>query len=643
VDVIRLNLSHVKVGEVEEVFLAIKKAIRRSEMAHHDKKKIALLADLPGPKIRFRLPEPITFRVGEEFIIHFEEVAPSDGGATVYVDNNSLRKALLDSGRGGKGGGRSKIKYNVDTKIVENLLGQVSGPRERRDAYRGMMNEFRTRLSRSESIFVIVGDGEVIMQVSAKGLSVDASSLTCTILTVKGGSSQRAQGGKGAAGSAEPPAPADGDELEADGGASEAPANEVTLKGNKGFTLKGVDLNIPSFTGEDREKLEKLLEAEYKDVGRRVSEPVLAFVALSFAQTADDILKIKEFIERKLRRLGKGAEEARLESPSIIAKIETKKGWENRDFILDVADGIMVARGDLGLQMNIEEVPAIQKKLINLCNKRGKPVITATEMLKTMTESIEPTRAEGTDVFNAILDGSDAVMMSEETSRGMYPLHSIRKMISIAVQAELYFGLSGVSDDLRRAASLLRYQEFLKDDYERVQDNDDRFEQIGKFLDEMMIKGRGLSKSELQTLKWRKDLYKEKWGKSVRQITTNRITQATCTMSEAEDTKCIIAASTSGRTVRMISRLKPNVAIVGAAHDVINTRKLVLSYGVSPICIGKASKSEGTEGIFLKCQRKIMQDEFLSQLHEEGNNVIFTAGTLLGKPGTTDLIHMRKI
>jgi pyruvate kinase len=309
-----------------------------------------------------------------------------------------------------------------------------------------------------------------------------------------------------------------------------------------------------------------------------------------------------------------------------------------------VADGIMVARGDLGLQTEIEEVPAIQKRLIHLCNKRGKPVITATEMLKSMTASIEPTRAEGTDVFNAILDGSDAVMMSEETSRGMYPFHSIRKMVSIAVQAERYFEGHDLPAEQRRAASLLRYQEFLDDDYGRVEENNARFDLIENFLDRVAVKAEPTERRLQRTLAWAKELYKEKWGKSVRQTTTNRITQATCTMSEAEDVKAIIAASTTGRTVRMISRLRPGAVVIGATHDLLNTRKLALSYGVVPVCIGEAAPSEGTEGIFARCQREIVRDPFLGDLFGEGdNNIIFTAGTRMGKPGTTDLIHMRRI
>jgi pyruvate kinase len=151
------------------------------------------------------------------------------------------------------------------------------------------------------------------------------------------------------------------------------------------------------------------------------------------------------------------------------------------------------------------------------------------------------------------------------------------------------------------------------------------------------------TEAETNTLEWRVKLYREKRKKSLKQPTTNLITQATCTMSEGEDIKCIIAASTSGRTVRMISRLRPSMIIIGAAHDILNTRKLIVSYGVLPICIGEADQREKTEGIFVRCQNKRAEDEYLDQLLTRGDMVIFTAGTRLGKPGTTNLIQMRKI
>ena len=626
VDVIRFNLSHPRTDEIESTFLEIKSAILAWERQYGQRKRIALLADLPGPKIRFHFADAVTFKVGQEFTVHFEEERCTDKEATVFVDNLPLKKAFsnLDEIRS-RGNTRSE---GVPT-IVENALGKAFiTRRSQSDSFQEMMNGVRNKIGSNQKVLVVVGDGDVFMKVN----SIDDTKLNCTVVTVKGGQAKKA----------------DKKRVNSRG------MSRIRITGNKGFTLKGIDMDISSFTNEDREKLDKLLDAEYKGFEDEGWEPVIAFIALSFVQSADDVLEIKEHIESKLKIDINGQDEVRLQSPSIIAKIETNKGWENRHFILDVADGIMVARGDLSLQTDIQDVPAIQKKLILLCNKRGKPVITATEMLKSMTDSIEPTRAEATDVSNAILDGSDAVMLSEETAKGKYPFHAIQKMISIAIQAERYFERLDMDEKLRSRTNRLRIQEFLNDDSERVDRNTKRFIDIqteitaGEVLISKSLKSDQEKVELIDKLKWRGVLYKEKWLKSAQQLTTNRITQAACIISESEEVKFIIAATTSGRTVRMISRLRPSVTIVGAAHDIINTRKLAISYGTLPICIGEASEDEGTEGIFTSCRNEITKDEIIKDAYlnlflREPFTVIFTAGTRLGKPGTTDLIQMRQI
>ena len=575
---IRLNLAYIDIDDIENVFLEIKKAILRWERQKIGR-RVAVLVDLPGPKIRFHLNQKIHFNIGNEFKVHFDKEVSTPNAATVYIDDKPLKKAMIELDRSTK---------------VKNLI-RKGQKKKRGNSFKNLMDQIKG----NQKVMVLVGDGEVVLEVIPGKSKTNGAFITCKVVTVK----------------------------------------KPEIEGKKGFTLKGVDVEIPSFTGEDREKLNKLLEAEY--TGKYSKEPVIAFIGLSFTQSEDDILRIKEHIEYKLidtANMDKST--ARLKAPSIIAKIETELGWQNRDYILDAADGIMVARGDLGLQMDIEEVPAIQKKLIQLCNKRGKPVITATEMLKSMTESIEPTRAEGTDVFNAILDGSDAVMMSDETASGKYPFHAIQKMKKIAEEAENYYEMKYIDDDdLRRAANLQRYQEFLKDDYERIDKNSARIREIiGSLSDQIIARN-----EECDSLEWRQRLYQVKLGRSGEQPTTNRITQATCTMSEAEEIKYIIAATTSGRTVRMISRLKPSVMVIGAAHDIINTRKLTVSYGVKPICIGEVPNEEGTEGVFHRCRETVLKVLDLEPSPGEGDMVIFTAGTPLGKPGTTNSIQMRKI
>lgn len=150
----------------------------------------------------------------------------------------------------------------------------------------------------------------------------------------------------------------------------------------------------------------------------------LDLFGLSFVERAEDIIKVKEFARKRGKKI------------NLIAKIERAEAVKNIKSILNVVDGIMIARGDLGVEIPIENVPTVQKKLIYQANLQGRPVITATQMLESMTENIRPTRAEVTDVANAILDGSDAVMLSEETAIGRYPVETVKMMVRIARSIE---------------------------------------------------------------------------------------------------------------------------------------------------------------------------------------------------------------
>jgi pyruvate kinase len=148
------------------------------------------------------------------------------------------------------------------------------------------------------------------------------------------------------------------------------------------------------------------------------------YVAVSFVRSADDIARVKEFMSQRGHNI------------PVVAKIEKHEALEDLDNIVDAADGIMVARGDLGIEIPLEQVPLVQKAIIAKCNRASKPVITATQMLESMTSSSKPTRAEVADVANAILDGTDAVMLSGETARGQFPAESVRTMADIAREVE---------------------------------------------------------------------------------------------------------------------------------------------------------------------------------------------------------------
>lgn len=184
------------------------------------------------------------------------------------------------------------------------------------------------------------------------------------------------------------------------------------LKDLKGINLPGVNVSSPSLTDKDRIDLEFCLE---KGVD---------YIALSFVRKSEDVEELKRIItERGL-------------STPVIAKIEKPEALRNFKSILHVADAIMVARGDLGVEINAEKVPLIQKKIIAACNEAGKPVITATQMLESMILHPRPTRAETSDVANAILDGTDAVMLSGETASGSFPVQAVRTMVKIALDVE---------------------------------------------------------------------------------------------------------------------------------------------------------------------------------------------------------------
>lgn len=184
------------------------------------------------------------------------------------------------------------------------------------------------------------------------------------------------------------------------------------LKNNKGINLPGVKVSAPSLTEKDLQDLQFCLGAD------------IDFVALSFVRTAEDVEGIKRIIYQAGRDL------------PVVAKIEKPEALRSFNKILKVADAIMVARGDLGVEMQAEKVPLIQKKIIQACNASGKPVITATQMLESMIINPRPTRAETSDVANAIIDGTDAVMLSGETASGAHPVEAVETMVRIARDVE---------------------------------------------------------------------------------------------------------------------------------------------------------------------------------------------------------------
>lgn len=283
--------------------------------------------------------------------------------------------------------------------------------------------------------------------------------------------------------------------------------NGGKVSDNKGINVPNVRLSIPFLSERDKSDIKFGVETGFD------------FIAASFVRSARDILDIREF----LASLGNT-------DIKIIAKIENMEGVRNADDILSVSDGLMVARGDLGVEVPLEEIPVIQKDLIKKVYIAGKQVITATQMLDSMIKNPRPTRAEATDVANAIYDGTSAIMLSGETANGLYPVESVRTMARIAERTE----------------SDINY--------------------IHRFSQRNQDRGSDI---------------------------TNAISHATCTTAHDLGAKAIVTVTKSGRTAREISKFRPLSPIVAFSMSPKVCRQMNLSWGVYPLILGeKASTDE---------------------------------------------------
>ncbi|MCH6268890.1 MULTISPECIES: pyruvate kinase [Neobacillus] len=272
--------------------------------------------------------------------------------------------------------------------------------------------------------------------------------------------------------------------------------NSGTLKNKKGVNVPGVSVNLPGITEKDKQ-----------DILFGIEQGV-DFIAASFVRRSKDVLEIRQLLE-----------ENHATHIQIIPKIENQEGVDNIDEILEVSDGLMVARGDLGVEIPAEEVPLVQKSLIKKCNALGKPVITATQMLDSMQRNPRPTRAEASDVANAIFDGTDAIMLSGETAAGLYPVEAVQTMHNIASRAE----------------QALNHKEILSHRSKNTEHN-----------------------------------------------LTDAIGQSVAHTALNLEVKSIITPTESGHTARMISKYRPKAAIVAITADESTCRRLALVWGVYP-------------------------------------------------------------
>jgi len=265
------------------------------------------------------------------------------------------------------------------------------------------------------------------------------------------------------------------------------------IQSRKGINLPSSNLRVPAFTDKDREDLQVGLEEK------------VDFVALSFVRHERDIEPVRRILDEVERR------------PMIIAKIEKPQAVERLDAILAAVDAVMVARGDLGVEMPLEEVPSIQKRIIRVARQTGKPVITATQMLRSMMENPRPTRAEAADIANAVLDGTDALMLSDETAMGAFPMEAVGMLDRIARSTELHMDESHLMEEA---------------------------------VDESLPKGAAA------------------------------ISRAATRLALDLEAAAIVASTSSGSTARLVARFRSPFPVVALTPYVETQRQLSLSWGV---------------------------------------------------------------
>ncbi|AIQ73447.1 MULTISPECIES: pyruvate kinase [Paenibacillus] len=282
--------------------------------------------------------------------------------------------------------------------------------------------------------------------------------------------------------------------------------NGGTIKSKKGVNVPGVNISLPGITEKDTNDILFGIEQD------------IDFIAASFVRKASDVQEIRELLEKN-----------NASHIQIISKIENQQGVDNLDEILEASDGLMVARGDLGVEIPAEDVPLAQKLMIQKCNVAGKPVITATQMLDSMQRNPRPTRAEASDVANAILDGTDAIMLSGETAAGKYPVESVLTMSRIAEKAE---------------SALNHHEIFMK------------------------------QQTAQET------------------TVTEAISQSVAISALDLNAKAIISSTVTGHTARVVSKYRPKAPIIAVTTQERTMRQLSLVWGVTPVFGQVASSTD---------------------------------------------------
>lgn len=330
------------------------------------------------------------------------------------------------------------------------------------------------------------------------------------------------------------------------------------LKSRKGVSAPNAKLTLSAITDKDREDIEFALS---KDCD---------YIAMSFVRSADDIRELRWL----MKHLGTDT--------AVIAKIEMKEALENIENIISVCEGIMVARGDLGVETPAEEVPFHQKRIIALCNAAGKPVITATQMLESMTSNPRPTRAEASDVYNAIIDGTDAIMLSAESASGDYPVRAVEVMSNIANIAEEHLQETTSDIQLPPAPS-----------------EDSSLDQTTEYI-------------------------------------SDAISKATFDISEAIQPTAIVTTSLSGYTTRRVAKERPATPILCMTPNATTQRRMALVWGVIPLLVQEFGTIDEMISIIIRAAHD-------RGLVHRGDKLVIIAGVPFGIAGQTNLIKIHTV
>jgi pyruvate kinase len=331
------------------------------------------------------------------------------------------------------------------------------------------------------------------------------------------------------------------------------------LSSRKGVCAPGSTLTLSAITEKDREDVKFALDMQ------------LDYIAMSFVRSGNDI--------RELRWL---CQFFGVENVAIIAKIEKREAIDAFEEILEMADGVMVARGDLGVETPAEEVPIHQKEIIRRCNEVGKPVITATQMLQSMVDNPRPTRAEASDVANAIFDGSDAVMLSGETAAGKYPVVAVETMARIALMAEENFDKAARLDHTQR----------------------------------LVLRG-------LEVAKGGEDF-------------SVPLSRAASQIADSLGAKLIVTTTWTGTTARQIALTRPKTRILGVTPNETTQRRLALIWGVYPITVPEFSTIDDMI-------HKVVNAAYNAQIVALGDVLVIIAGAPFGIASKANFLKIHKV